>query len=68
MKNQEKEIREFAQEMINKPEAEHPISFNGFSSKDYINYLSDLICDKFGFESGDSMIWKLAQEELEKQK
>ena len=65
MKN-EIEIREYAQVMINLPEEKHEISFNGFSSKDYINYLSDLICDKFGFESGDSMIWKLAQEELEK--
>jgi len=65
MKN-EIEIREYSQVMINLPEEKHEISFNGFSSKDYINYLSDLICDKFGFEYGNPMIWKLAQEELEK--
>jgi hypothetical protein len=66
MKKIETEIREYAQVMINLPEEKHEISFDGFSSKDYINYLSDLICNKFGFEPGDSVIWKIAQEELEK--
>ena len=65
MKN-EIEIREYAQVIINLPEEKHNISFNGFSSKDYINYFSDLICDKFGFESGNAMIWKLTQQELDK--
>ena len=62
----EKEIREFAQEMINKPEAEHPISFNGFSSKDYINYLRNLLCGRFRFNVEDFDMWTIAQEELEK--
>ena len=66
MTHLEKQIREYAQFEINLPESAHPISFDGFSSKDYINYLSELLCKKFGFESGNPMIWKLAQEELEK--
>jgi hypothetical protein len=66
MSQLEKEIREFAQEMINKPEAEHSISFNGFSSKDYINYLRNLLCGQFRFNVEDFDMWEIAREELEK--
>jgi len=66
MKVTEQEIRDYAQKMINLPEAEHPISFNGFSSKDYINYLENLLCGRFRFNVEDFDMWTIAQEELEK--